>query len=212
MAASGDPVGSGIVASLNRPGGNVTGLSSSLTEAYAKRIELLSEMLPGLARVAVIFNMSNPSVPPQWKEVEIAARKLGMQAQLLDVRSPEDLGKAFDAAKKQRAQALLVGLDGVTQANLRPIAELAAKQHLASIYGEKEYAVAGGLIAYGATDFSMYYRAANFVDKIFKGAKPAELPIEQPTRFDLTINLKTAKALGLSIPHGVLIRADSVLE
>jgi putative ABC transport system substrate-binding protein len=212
MAASADPVGSGIVASLARPGGNVTGLSSALTEVYAKRVELLSELLPKLARVAAILNMGNPVTPSQRHVVEASARSLGIKAQLLDVRRPEDLGRAFDTAAKQRAEALIVGLDGVTQGNLRPIAELAARQRLPSIYGAKEYADVGGLITYGASDLHMYHRAATFIDKIFKGAKPAGLPIEQPTKFELVINLKTAKALGLSIPPSLLARADEVIQ
>ena len=210
MAASADPVGSGIVASLARPGGNVTGLSSALTEVYAKRVELLSELLPKLARVAAILNMGNPVTPSQWHVVEASARSLGIKAQLLDVRRPEDLGRAFDTAAKQRAEALIVGLDGVTQGNLRPIAELAAR--LPSIYGAKEYTDVGGPITYGASDLHMYHRAATFIDKIFKGAEPAGLPIEQPTKFELVINLKTAKALGLSIPPSLLARADEVIE
>src|SRR5258706_11260718 len=192
MAASGDPVGSGLVASLGRPGGNVTGLSLYNVEIYAKRVELLKELVPRLTRIAGLFNMSNPILPLQWKEVERATRSLGIQSQLLDVRRPEDLPRAFDAAAKQRAQALIVGLDGITQGNLRPIAELAAKQRLPSIYGPKEYVDVGGLITYGGSDHDMYHRAAAFVDKIFKGAKPADLPIEQPTKFELAINLKTA--------------------
>jgi len=135
MAASGDPVGSGLVASLGRPGGNVTGLSLYNVEIYAKRVELLKELVPRLTRIAGLFNMSNPILPLHWKEVERATRSLGIQSQLLDVRRPEDLPRAFDAAAKQRAQALIVGLDGITQGNLRPIAELAAKQRLPSIYG-----------------------------------------------------------------------------
>jgi putative ABC transport system substrate-binding protein len=212
MAASGDPVGSGLVASLARPGGTVTGLSSALTEVYAKRVELLSELLPKLARIAAIFNMGNPVTSPQWNVVETTARSLGIEAQLLDVRRPEDLPGAFAAAAKQRAQALVVGLDGVTQGNLRPIAELAAKHRLPSIYGAKEYVDVGGLITYGASDHDMYHRAAAFVDKIFKGAKPADLPVEQPTKFELVINLKTAKALGLTIPPSVLQRAEEVIQ
>ena len=212
MAASGDPVASGLVASLARPGGNVTGLSSGLTEAYAKRVELLKELLPRLARLAAIFNMGNASVLPHWHVVEATARSLGIEPQLLDVRRPEDLQRLFDAAAKQRAEALIVGLDGVAQGNLRPIAELAAKQRLPSIYAEKAYVDVGGLITYGASDHGMYHRAASFVDRIFKGAKPADLPVEQPTRFELVINLKTAKALGLKIPQSILLRADRVIE
>jgi putative ABC transport system substrate-binding protein len=212
MAASGDPVGSGLVASLGHPGGNVTGLSLFNVEIYAKRVELLRELVPRLTRIAGLFNMSNPVLPLQWKEVERAARSLGIQPQLLDVRRPEDLPRAFDAAAKQRAEALVVGLDGVTQGNLRLIAELAAKQRLPSIYGAKEYVDFGGLITYGASDLHMYHRAATFVDKIFKGAKPADLAVEQPTKFELVINLKTAKALGLTISPSLLLRANQVIE
>ena len=212
MAASGDPVGSGLVASLGRPGGNVTGLSLFNVEIYAKRVELLRELVPRLERIAGLFNMSNPVLPVQWKEVERAAQSLGIQPQLLDVRRPEDLPRAFDAAAKQGAEALIVGLDGVTQGNLRPIAELAAKQRLPSMYAEKAYAAVGGLITYGVSDHDMYHRAATFVDKIFKGAKPADLPIEQATKFELVINLKTAKALGLTIPRSLLQRADEVIQ
>jgi len=212
MAASGDPVGSGLVASLGRPGGTVTGLSSALTEVYAKRVELLRELLPRLARLAAIFNMGNRAAVPQWHVVEASARSLGIEPQLLDVRRPEDLQRLFDAAAKQRAEALIVGLDAVTQGNLRPIAELAAKQRLPSIYAEKAYVAVGGLITYGASDFHMYHRAATFVDKIFKGAKPADLPVEQPTKFELAINRTTARALGLTIPPSLLQRADQVIE
>ena len=212
MAASGDPVGSRIVTSLARPGGNVTGLSSGITESFPKRVELLAELLPGLKRIAAILNMGNPVVPPQWSIVEASARSLGIEAQLLDVRRPADLQGAFDAAAKWRAEALVVGLDGVTQANLRPIAELAAKQRLPSIYPAKDYATLGGLMAYGSSDFHMYHRAAAFVDKIFKGAKPDDLPVEQPTRWEFVINLKTAKALGVTIPQSLLLRADQLIE
>jgi putative ABC transport system substrate-binding protein len=212
MAASGDPVGAGIVASLARPGGNVTGLSSGITESFPKRVELLAELLPGLKRVAAILNMGNPVVPPQWDAVEASARSLGIEPHLLDVRRPADLQGAFDAAGKWRAEALVVGLDGVTQANLRPIAELASKHRLPSIYPAKDYAMLGGLMAYGSSDSHMYHRAAAFVDKIFKGAKPAELPVEQPTKWEFVINLKTAKALGIEIPKSVLFRVDEVIQ
>jgi len=212
MAASGDPVGSGIVKSLASPGGNVTGLSSGITESYPKRVQLLGELLPGLKRIAAILNMGNPVIPPQWRIVAASARSLGIEAQLLDVRRPEDLRGAFAAAAKQRAEALVVGLDGVTQANLRPIAELAAKHRLPSIYPATDYANVGGLMTYGSSDFHMYHRAATFVGKILKGAKPAGLPVEQPTKWEFVINLKTAKALGLTIPPSVLGRADQVIE
>ena len=212
MAASGDPVGSGIVKSLASPGGNVTGLSSGITESYPKRVQLLGELLPGLKRIAAILNMGNPVIPPQWRIVAASARSLGIEAQLLDVRRPEDLRGAFAAAAKQRAEALVVGLDGVTQANLQPIAELAAKHRLPSIYPAKDYANVGGLMTYGSSDFHMYHRAATFVGKILKGGKPGDLPVEQPTKWEFVINLKTAKALGLTIPPSVLGRADQVIE
>jgi putative ABC transport system substrate-binding protein len=212
MAASADPVGTGIVTSLAHPDANVTGLSSALTETYAKRVELLKDLLPGLARIAAIFNMGNPVIPPQWRTVAATARSLGIEAQLLDVRRPEDLPAAFDAAVKQRAEALVVGLDGVTQANLRPIAEFALARRLPSIYAEKAYANLGGLITYGASDSYMYHRAAAFADKIFRGSDPRDLPIEQPTEFELVINLKTAKALALTIPQTMLVRANEVIQ
>jgi putative ABC transport system substrate-binding protein len=212
MAASGDPVGSGIVTSLARPGGNVTGLSSGITESFPKRVELLAELRPGLKRIVAILNMGNHAVPPQWDVVKASAQSLGIAPHLLDVRRPEDLQGAFDEAAKRRAEALVVGLDGVTQANLRSIAELAAKQRLPSIYPAKDYAKLGGLMTYGSSDFHMYRRAAGFVDKIFKGAKPADLPVEQPTEWEFVINLKTAKTLGLTIPPSLLQRADQVIE
>jgi putative ABC transport system substrate-binding protein len=211
MAASGDPVGSGLVAHLARPGGNVTGLSSGITESYPKRVELLGELLPKLKRIAAIFNMDNPVIPPQWSIVQSSARSLAIEAQLLPIRRPEDLPGAFDAAAKQRAEALVVGLDGVTQANLRPIAELATKQRLPSIYPAKDYAHVGGLMTYGSSDFHMYHRAATFVDKILKGARPTDLPVEQPTKWELVINLRTAKALGIAIPSSLLLRADQII-
>jgi putative ABC transport system substrate-binding protein len=212
MAASGDPVGSGLIASLGHPGGNVTGLSPFNVEIYAERVGLLRELIPRLTRIAGLFNMSNPVLPRQWREVERAARSLGIQPQLIDVRRPEDLPPAFEAGTKQRAEALIVGLDGVTQGNLRLIAELAAKHRLPSIYGAKEYANFGGLITYGASELHMNHEAAAFVDKIFKGAKPADLALEQPTKFELVVNLNTAKALGLTIAQSLLLRADEIIQ
>jgi putative tryptophan/tyrosine transport system substrate-binding protein len=206
----GDPVGQGIVASLARPGANVTGLSPVVTETYPKRVELLRELIPKATRIAALFNMGNPAIPPAWKEVETAARSLGLQSHLLDVRKLEDLGPAFDVAVKQRADALVVGLDTLTLANQRSIVDLAAKHRLPAIYASKEYV--GGLLAYGVNYADVYRRAAGFADKIFKGANPANLPVEQPTKVELVINLKTAKALGLTIPPAVLARADEVIQ
>jgi len=212
ISAVGDPVGSGIVASLAHPGGNVTGLSALNIEIYAKRVELLGELVPRVARIAGLFNMSNPVLPLQWKQVEMAARSLGVQPQLLDVRNPEDLGRAFDAAIRQRAAALVVGLDTLTQANHRAIVDLAAKHRLPAIYAAREFVDAGGLIAYGVSFPHLHHRAASFVDKILKGTKPADLPVEQPMKFELVINLKTAKALGLTIPPTLLFQADEVIQ
>jgi putative ABC transport system substrate-binding protein len=206
----GDPVGQGVVASLARPGANVTGLSTLVTEIYAKRVGLLKELVPGAVRLAALINMSNPASPPQWKEVERATRSLGLQAQLLDVRKAEDLGPAFDGAIRQRADALVVGLETLTQANQRVIVDLAAKHRLPAIYASMEFA--GGLVVYGVNYPDQYRRAASFADRIFKGAKPADLPVEQPTKFELVINTRTAKALGLTIPPSLLLRADQVIQ
>ena len=212
MAASGDPVLSGVVASLARPGGNVTGLSAIVVDVSGKRLELLREVIPGVSRIVGLFNMSNPIDALQWKETEIAASSLRVQLQLLDVRKPGDFGRAFDAATKQRAGALVAGADALTWANRRSIVDLAAKNRLPAIYVAREFVDAGGLIGYGVSYPHLYRRAASFVDKILKGAKPADLPIEQPTEFELVINLKTAKALGLTIPPSLLLRADEVIQ
>jgi putative tryptophan/tyrosine transport system substrate-binding protein len=212
MAASGDPVGTGIVASLARPGGNVTGLSAFVKKLQAKRVELHSEMVPGIARVAGLFNMSNPALPLEWTEAEMAARALGLQPQLLDVRTAEELGRAFAAAITQRADALVVGIDSLMHMNRRAIVDLAAKHRLPAIYAGREFVDAGGLIAYAVSYPDLYYRAAGFVNKIFKGTKPADLPVEQPIKFELVINLKTAYALGLTIPPSPLFRADEVIK
>ncbi len=212
ISGVGDPVGSGIVASLARPGGNVTGLSAFNIEIYAKRVELLKELVPRVARIAGLFNMGNPVLPLQWKQVEMAARSLGVQPQLLDVRNPEDLRRAFDAAIRQRTRALVVGLDALTQANRQLIVDLAARHRLPAIYASREFIDAGGLIAYGVSFPHLYHRAASFVDRIFKGAKPSDLPVEQPTKFELVINLKTAKALRLTVPQSILVRGVEVIQ
>jgi ABC-type uncharacterized transport system substrate-binding protein len=206
----GDPVGQGIIASLARPGGNITGLSATVTEIYPKRVELLRELVPRATRLAGLFNMGNPAIPRQWHEVETAARSLGMQAQLLDVRKIEDLRPAFEAASRQRADALVVGLETLTLANAPLIVELAAKHRLPAMYASTEFV--GGLASYGVNYPDHYRRAATFIDKIFKGAKPADLPVEQPTKFELAVNLKTARALGLTIPRTVLLQVDQIIE
>jgi putative ABC transport system substrate-binding protein len=206
----GDPVGQGIVASLARPGGNLTGLSPMVTETYQKRVELLKALVPRAVRIAALFNMGNPANPPEWRDIEKAARSLGMQGQLLDVRKSQDLEAAFDAALRQHADGLVVGIDTVTQANRERIVDLAAKHRIPAVYPTSEFV--GGLVAYGANYAELYRHAASFVEKIFKGAKPAELPMEQPTKFELVINLKTARALGLTIPPSLLARADRVIE
>ena len=213
MTGAGDPVATGIVTSLSRPGGNVTGLSAYNVEIYAKRVEQLRELIPGLARIGGLFNMANPVLPLQWKEVEETARTYGVATQLHDVRSTDDLERSFDAAAStQRVDALVVALDGLTQANQRRIIELAAKLRLPATYGSGEFVYAGGLMAYTVDFRDLYRRAAVFVDKIANGAKPADLPVEQPTKFELVINVKTAKALGLTIPPTLLARADEVIE
>ena len=206
----GDPVAQGIIDSLAHPGGNITGLSATVTEIYPKRVELLRELVPKAARIAVLFNMGNPAIPPQWKEVEMAARSLGVLAQLLDVRKLEDLRPAFDAAIRQRADAIVVGLETLTLANAPLIVDLAAKHRLPAMYASTEFV--GGLASYGVNYPDHYRRAATFVDKILKGAKPADLPVEQPTKFELVVNLKTARALGLTIPRTVLLQVDQVIE
>jgi putative ABC transport system substrate-binding protein len=210
MATMGDP--RAIVASFARPGGNITGVTTFSTELTAKRIELLKELIPHLARVALLHNMSNPAVPPEWQETKTAARSLGLQAELLDVRSQGDLGRAFELAVRQHVDALVIGADGLTQLHQQTIVDLVARNRLPAAYPAREFVEAGGLIAYAVNYPDLYFRVASFVDKIFKGAKPGELPVEQPTKFELIINLKTAKALGLTIPPSLLQRADQVIE
>jgi putative ABC transport system substrate-binding protein len=206
----GDPVGSGIVASLARPGANVTGMSAAVTELYGKRVQLLKEMMPKATRIAGLFNMSNPALPPQWNEIRKATRALGIEAQLLDVRKVEDLEPAFEAALKQRADALIVGIDTLTQANRHLIVALATKHRLPAMYASAEFA--GGLISYGVNYPEVYRRAATYAHKIFTGARPSDLPVEEPTAFELVINARTARSLGLTIPPTLLLRADSVTE
>lgn len=201
-----------VVASLAQPSGNITGVTTFSTELTGKRIELLKELVPSLSRVALLHNMGNPAAPPEWEEVKTAARSLGLKSELLDVRSQGDLVRAFELAARQRVGALVIGADGLTQMHQQAIVDLLARNRLPAAYPAREFVEAGGLIAYAVNYPDLYFRFASFVDKIFKGAKPGELPVEQPTNFELVINLKTAKALGLSIPQSILLRADEVIQ
>jgi len=212
MTASGDPVGVGLVTSLARPGGNITGLSAIVGELSPKRLELIREIVPGLARIAVLANTSNDAVRRDWARIETAARSLGVQSQLLDLRESDALGPTFDDASARRADALVVVIDAITQANQQRIVDLAMKHRLPAIYSSREFVDAGGLISYGVSYPDLYRRAATYVDKILKGTKPADLPVVQPTKFELVINLKTAKALGIGVPPTLSARADEVIE
>jgi|SRR3974390_143543 len=212
MAASGEPVTSGVVASLARPGANVTGLSAFTNELIPKRVELLTEILPAIKRIAFLQNMENPVSQTQWEELKAAAHSAHLEPLILDVRNSKELAPAFEVAVTQKVDALLVGNDSVTQANRRQIVELAANHRLPAMYAAREFVDAGGLIVYAVSYADLYRRAAIYVDKIFKGSKPDELPVEQPEKFELVISLKTAKALGLTIPPSVLTRADEVIE
>lgn len=211
MAAIGEPPDHGIVATLARPAGNVTGLVAFASELTGKRIELLREAVPKLSRIATLLNMGNPMFVAQWKETQVAAQSMGMQAQLLDVRKTEELERAFLQAIKQRADGLIVGIDVFTQANQKSIAELCIKHRLPAVFASKEFADAGGLISYGVSYPDLYYRAASMVHKIFLGAKPGDLPVEQPTKYELVINRKAAGTLGLTLPASLLLRAAEVI-
>ncbi|MFI5340198.1 MAG: ABC transporter substrate-binding protein [Candidatus Methylomirabilales bacterium] len=212
MTGSADPVGSGLVASLARPGGNVTGLSVLSPEMVGKQLELLKEIVPRVSRVAVLWNPTNTSHPLSLREAKVAARLLAVQLQTFEAQEPDDFERAFAAMTRERAGALLVLRDGMFLLHPRRIADLAAKSRLPVMYGGKDEVGNGGLVAYGPSLRDSFRRAATYVDKILKGAKPADLPVEQPTKFELVINLKTAKALRLTIPQSVLIRADEVIQ
>ena len=212
MTGTGDPVGTGLVASLARPGGNVTGLSSVGPDLNTKRLELLKETVVGASRFAVLFNGANPSNVAALKEVEIAARALGVQIQSLDVRDVGGFEGAFDAATQQRANAVLVQRDPLNNSYPGRIVDLCAKHKLPAMYPEIQFVNPGGLMSYGVNTIDLYRRAAVYIDKILKGAKPSDLPIEQPTKFEFVINLKTAKQIGLTIPPNVLARADKVIR
>jgi len=212
MAHGSDPVELGFVASLARPGGNITGLTHLAPELGGKRLELLKEIVPKLSRVAVLTDPGTQGHGPQIKELEVAARALGLQLRPAEVRKPNDLESAFSAMTRGRADAL-IGLQQPTLDRLRArIVDLAAKNRLPAMYSNSEYVEAGGLMSYAADIVAMFRRAATYVDKILKGTKPADIPVEQPTKFELVINLKTAKQIGLTIPPNLLARADKVIK
>ncbi len=212
MAVVVDPVATGLVASLARPGGNVTGLSMMAPELVGKQMELLKEVVPKVSRMALLWNPANPGNLPQLQEAEVAARALGVRVQPLEARDPKEIDSAFAAMTRDRAGALMVLVDAMLVTQRTQIAGLAAKRRLPAVYGLRDHAEAGGLMSYGPHLPDLYRRAATYVDKILKGAKPAELPVEQPTRFELVVNLKTAKALGLTFPPSILIRADQLIQ
>jgi putative ABC transport system substrate-binding protein len=212
MASSGDPVGTGLVASLAKPGGNVTGISNIDVGLAAKRLDLLKELVPKLSLVAVLRNPTNPSGGLQLTETRDAARSLGIKIQLIDVRDPRELESAFAVMVKARADAFTVMADPLFLSQQNQIGNFAMTSRLPSIFARKENVDAGGLISYGPTLADQFRQAATLVDRILKGSKPEDLPVEEPTRIYLMINLKTAKALGLTIPQSILLRADQVIE
>ena len=212
MQAAGDPLGSGLVASLARPGGNVTGLSLMAPDLAGKRLEILREILREISLVAVLWNVANPYPALVFKQTEVAAKTLGIEVQSLEVRGPGDFDNALEAAVRRHATALIAVEDPLTFGYRKQITDFAAKNRLPAIYGLREFVDAGGFIAYGAHILDLWRRSTGYVDKILRGAKPSDLPVEQPTKFELVINLKTAKALGLDVPPTLLARADEVIE
>jgi len=212
MAHDPDPLGSGFIASLARPGGNITGLSSLVAQLGGKRLELLRELIPKLSRVAVLGTSTNPSNVQMATEIEVAARPIGIRIQFVDVQDSKEIEGGFRAATKGRADALFVLANPITTSHRRQVANLAVKSRLPAIYDRPEFVEDGGLKTYSVSGTELFRRAATFVDKILKGAKPADLPVEQPTKFELEINLKTAKQIGLTIPANVLARAERVIK
>jgi putative tryptophan/tyrosine transport system substrate-binding protein len=212
MLSVGDPVASGFVASVARPGGNITGLANIAPDLVGKQLQLLREVVPTFSLVAVLWNPANPSNASQLREAETAARALGVRVQPLEAQGPSDIDRAFAAMTRERAGALLVLSDSMLIVQRERIADLAAKSRLPAMYGLRLHAEAGGLMAYGANLLDLVRLTATYVDKILKGAKPADLPIEQPTKFELVINLKTAKALGIDVPPMLVALADEVIE
>jgi len=212
MAQDTDPVGNGFVVSLARPGGNITGLSSYSAELNGKRVELLKEIVPRLSRLGVVGESTYPGNPQSLKETELAAGALKVQLQYLDVLDPKDIETAFREASKGRADGVLMLQSAVLNSQRKQTTDLALKSRLPAIYYAPEFLDAGGLMSYAASITDLYRRAATYVDKILKGAKPADLPVEQPTKFEFIINLKSAKQIGLTVPPNVLARADKVIR
>ncbi len=214
MGSAGDPVGSGLIKSLARPGGNITGLTNISVDLSPKHLEMLSNMVPKLSRVAVLLNPNNQSNASTLKGIQAAAQKINKTILPVEARTPQEIENAFSVMSQEHAGAVIVAQDALfaVVGQRRQIAELAMKNRLPSIGAGREYAEDGGLMSYGANFRSIYLRAATYVDKIFRGAKPADLPVEQPTKFELVINGKTAKVLGLTIPQSLLIMADKVIE
>ena len=212
MGAVSDPVGTGLIASLARPGGNITGLSLFSPELSGKRLELLKEIVPKVSRIGLLSDTGSAATVPMLKKTEEAARALGLRVQVIEVHNSNNFDSAFAAVKKERVGALNVLNSAVFNVHRRTIVEFATKNRLPAVYGNNNFSDAGGLMAYGPHIADVYRRAATYVDKILKGAKPADLPIEQPTKFELVINLKAAKQIGLTIPPNVLARADKVIK
>jgi putative tryptophan/tyrosine transport system substrate-binding protein len=210
MAAVGDPLA--IVGSLARPAGNLTGFGANVRGAEAKRVEILNRMLPKVERVSALMNLSNPSRQSEWSEIEASARSLGIEAQVLDTRTVADIERSFDSASRWHADALVVGSDTLIQTNQSLVVGLAAAHRLPAIYTFRDFVDAGGLVSYGVSLPDLYRRAAAYVDKILKGARPDELPVEPPTKLEMVINLKTAKALGVMVPNTLLLSADEVIQ
>jgi putative ABC transport system substrate-binding protein len=212
IAGAGDPVGTGLIATLARPGANLTGISDQSTELSAKRLELLTQMAPSTARVAVIWNAGDQAMTLRTREIERAAGVLRVNIQALGVRQPEDFDQAFAAIRRERPDALLLVTDSLTNINRKKVLDFAAEQRIPAIYERSFYVRDGGLISYGPIVDDTFRRVAVYVDRILKGAKPADLPVEQPTRYEMVVNLKAAKALGLAIPQSLLLRADEVIQ
>ena len=212
MSYDDDPVGNGFVASLAHPGGNITGLATLAPELSGKQLELLREIVPKLSRVAVLGNATRPGSPQALREINLAADAFGIQLQYLEIQAPKDIEIAFRAASKEHADAVLVMQTPVLISQRRQVADLAVKTRLPTIYGRPEYVEDGGLMSYATSFTDLSRRAATYVDKILKGTKPADLPVEQPTKFEFIINLKAANQIGLTIPPNVLVRADKVIK